>query len=152
MKTVVCQSQSEGVTKALGRKLGENLSMAGIILLEGELGAGKTTFIQGLAEGLGISEAITSPTFTIMNVFPNTTHSIIKTFIHIDLYRISSEDSIEDIDVDQYINDPSALVVVEWPERIPGLWKDSIGKISLETKELHHRSIIFSGSIASLMS
>jgi len=81
-----------------------------IIGLEGELGGGKTTFIQGLAKGLGVKEKILSPTFVIMKKFNN--------FYHIDCYRTQKSKELLDLGFKEIISNPENIVVVEWAEKI----------------------------------
>jgi tRNA threonylcarbamoyladenosine biosynthesis protein TsaE len=109
----VIESKSSNQTFKLGEAVGKKISQGICIALKGELGAGKTTFVQGLAKGLGVSEKyyITSPTFNIINEYP--VHSL--TLCHLDLYRLDSEDELEDIGFDDLLDD-THIIVVEWPE------------------------------------
>jgi tRNA threonylcarbamoyladenosine biosynthesis protein TsaE len=111
MKTI--ESKTSEQTFALGKTLGEQITAGLSIALKGELGAGKTTFVQGLAKGLGISDKyyITSPTFTIINEYP----AGALTLCHLDLYRLGSSDELEYIGFDDLL-DSAHLIVVEWPE------------------------------------
>ena len=93
-----------------GKKLATKLSKGAIVCLDGELGVGKTVFVQGLAKGLGIDEYISSPTFTIVNVYGDKLN-------HFDAYRIGSSDEILDIGFDEYIS-TDAISVIEWAELI----------------------------------
>lgn len=86
-----------------------------IILLSGELGVGKTTFAQALAGLLCVEGTVTSPTFTIERRY-ETRHEHIKKFIHLDLYRISDPDEMHALHLDETLQLPHTLVVVEWPE------------------------------------
>jgi len=107
------ESKNSEQTLLLGEKIGKNISQGICIALIGELGAGKTTFVQGLAKGLGVSEKyyITSPTFNIINEYP----AGMLTLCHLDLYRIESLDELETIGFDDLIDD-THIIVVEWPE------------------------------------
>ncbi|OGR42955.1 MAG: tRNA (adenosine(37)-N6)-threonylcarbamoyltransferase complex ATPase subunit type 1 TsaE [Desulfobacula sp. RIFOXYB2_FULL_45_6] len=108
------ESKTEEETLALGERIGKLISQGLSIALKGDLGAGKTTFVKGLAKGLGVSEAyyITSPTFTLINEYPATPPF---TLYHLDLYRLSSADELEYIGFDDII-DNNHIIVVEWPE------------------------------------
>lgn len=128
MKKIVCQSTTSSDTKDLGEKLARDLTRGGTLLLYGDLGAGKTTFVQGLATGLGILERVTSPTFTLLSVY-QTKHPVIHTLVHVDLYRITAASEIMSLDIAQWQNNPDVLLVVEWPERTPELWNDALGSI-----------------------
>src|SRR3989344_4215545 len=106
--------------KALGAKVAERLSAGDILLLKGELGAGKTTFVQGLAITLGVTEQVTSPTFALVAEYP-TTHSNIKLLIHIDLYRLETLAIEKEGAVLEALNlakEDGRLTVIEWPEKL----------------------------------
>ncbi len=111
--SLVCRTEAE--TRRLARLLGSVIRSPILILLEGELGSGKTCFAQGLARGLGVPEAVpvTSPSYTIVNEYPAR-----LTYIHIDLYRIGPGDG-DDIGVDELF-DRNAVIAVEWAERLEG--------------------------------
>jgi len=102
-----------------------------VVVLQGDLGSGKTTFIQGLAEGLGAEGRITSPTFVIMKKseirnpksetnsnFQNSKFKIFKNFYHFDCYRIDKPKEILELGWQEIIADPKNIVAIEWPERI----------------------------------
>ncbi len=108
---IVTKSTEE--TQRIGEKLGRRLSGGELIELTGDLGTGKTVFIKGLAKGLGISQPISSPTFTISRVYQVNG----KSFHHFDFYRIDSGDIVA-MEITEAANDPDAIVVVEWAEHI----------------------------------
>jgi len=118
---VVTKSAQE--TQALGEKIANQLIIKRqplIIALTGELGSGKTTFLQGLAKGLGIKERILSPTFIMMRQYPlviNHQPSIIS-FYHIDLYRVEDEKDIEGLGLEEIWSDPENIIAIEWAEKI----------------------------------
>jgi tRNA threonylcarbamoyladenosine biosynthesis protein TsaE len=98
-------------TRAAGSELGRILGSGDIVCLYGELGAGKTTFVQGMALGLGVADKyVTSPTFSLVNEYSGT-----LTFYHIDLYRLSSTDELEEVGFTEYPG--KGVAAVEWPER-----------------------------------
>ena len=99
-------------TLALGRRIGENAKKNDIYCLTGDLGTGKTVFTKGFAEGLGIDEWITSPTFNIVNEYMGR----LKLF-HFDVYRISSPDELFDIGFDEYIYG-GGVCLIEWAETV----------------------------------
>lgn len=103
---------SEADTIALGEKIGKNLIKGAFIALSGDLGAGKTVFVKGLAKGLGIDERIVSPTYTIMCQYFGK-----KELYHFDLYRIT-EDDCYDSGFDDFFFDENAVCAVEWSERL----------------------------------
>ncbi len=100
-------------TQELGERLGALLQAGDVVLLFGELGAGKTVFAKGIASGVGIAaDQVTSPSFTLMNV-----HEGRMRMIHLDLYRIETFDQVEQAGLLDVFN-TDAIVVVEWPEKI----------------------------------
>ncbi len=105
-------SRSADDTRALGGSLAAHLVPGDLICLYGDLGAGKTTFIQGLARGLGVSDPVTSPSFTLIHE-----HRGRLPFYHLDLYRLGAEDLAE-AGIEEAL-DTAAVVAVEWAERLP---------------------------------
>jgi len=103
-------------TRQLGISLGCNLPAGTVILLEGDLGAGKTTLVQGIGEGLGITDPIVSPTFTLINEYPEGRLPL----YHLDLYRLSPPE-VEDLRLSSYwegVEFPLGIVAIEWAERL----------------------------------
>lgn len=92
-------------------------STARVVGLSGDLGSGKTTFVQGVARALGIPDQITSPTFVIMKSYELPASSF-KKMIHIDAYRLESARELEDLRFNELAHDPSNLIFIEWPERV----------------------------------
>ena len=104
-------TQSAQQTQKLGEKIGRDLKPPVIITLYGELGSGKTTFIQGLAKGLGIKKRITSPTFVFIKKYqPN--------FYHIDLYRIEQTKEVKSLGLEEIFSEPKAVIAIEWAKKI----------------------------------
>jgi tRNA threonylcarbamoyladenosine biosynthesis protein TsaE len=117
--TLVVLSRSPEQTVEAGRALGGFLEEGAYICLSGELGAGKTTFVKGIAGGLGVSEQyITSPSFSIINEYKGRLD-----LYHIDLYRLSGPEDLEGIGFSEY--PIKGVAVVEWPERAQGQLPDS---------------------------
>jgi tRNA threonylcarbamoyladenosine biosynthesis protein TsaE len=111
---------SEAETVALGRDLGQTLASGAVVLLSGSLGAGKTAFVRGLAEGLGCDpEAVSSPTFTIIQEYPGPV-----TLEHVDLYRLAPAE-VADLGLEELMT--GAVLAVEWPDR----WHDAPPAISV---------------------
>lgn len=104
-------SRSIKETREIARKFSEELKPGDIVALNGDLGVGKTAFTAGIADGLGISNCVSSPTFTIINEYRNGKIPL----YHFDLYRLKSEDDLYDIGIDEYI-DGVGICVFEWPE------------------------------------
>ena len=119
-RAILHTTRSAAETRALGRRLALHMQPGDLLCLRGELGAGKTTLIQGLAEGLGIADPVTSPSFTLVHE-----HAGSLPLIHIDLYRLGGPD-IADIGLEEAI-DSEAVVAVEWSEKLPaGLARDAL--------------------------
>lgn len=96
-------------------------SSATVFALKGDLGAGKTAFVKAIAKYVGIPHEITSPTFVIMKSYVITSHTLFKTLVHIDAYRIESDDEMRILKFGEILNDPTNLVCIEWPEKIQNL-------------------------------
>ncbi|WP_039657567.1 tRNA (adenosine(37)-N6)-threonylcarbamoyltransferase complex ATPase subunit type 1 TsaE [Clostridium tyrobutyricum] len=114
-------------TILLGKKLGKILKPGDIICLIGELGTGKTHFVKGIAEGLGIVDNITSPTFSIVNEY---TSGRLKLY-HFDVYRVNDPDEIEAIGFDEYIFS-NAVSIIEWSNYIEELIPKERIEINIE--------------------
>lgn len=99
-------------TKKFGKLLGENLNPGDVLCLNGDLGAGKTTLTKSIAEGLGIDDYVTSPTFTIVNEYYGN-----KNLYHIDTYRLDDEFDVDYLGFDEYFYS-DGVTVVEWAEKI----------------------------------
>ena len=105
-------TQSERETELFGRNMAASLPVPSVLCLYGELGAGKTAFVRGLAEGLGITSAVTSPTFTIVNEYPGRPE-----LIHFDMYRLHGAEELFDIGWEDYLK-RDAIIAVEWSENV----------------------------------
>ena len=109
-------TESAEETRALAAKLAAALPPDTTLALHGDMGVGKTTFVQGLAQGLGVTEQVTSPTFAIYSVHRGAKCSL----IHLDAYRLENERQIEPLLLEEFLVSPWCLAV-EWPEKI-GAW------------------------------
>ncbi len=115
MITQTFETASEEETSAVGERLASSLGAGDVILLYGELGAGKTAFVRGLARGLGAApEEVSSPTFTLIQEYP----AAGAVLFHVDLYRLHPEE-VEDLGLEELIAN-GGIVAVEWPDR----WRD----------------------------
>jgi tRNA threonylcarbamoyladenosine biosynthesis protein TsaE len=103
-------------TRALAAELAATLPPDTTLALHGDMGVGKTTFVQGLAHGLGVAEHVTSPTFAIYSVYRGMTRRL----VHLDAYRLENERQIEPLLLEEFLVSPWCLAV-EWPEKI-GAW------------------------------
>lgn len=88
-----------------------------ILSFTGDLGAGKTTFVQYLATALGVEEAVNSPTFVLQKIYP-TSHDRFTVLVHIDLYRLQTSAEAAILQLEQWATDPQVLLCVEWPDRV----------------------------------
>jgi tRNA threonylcarbamoyladenosine biosynthesis protein TsaE len=105
-------------TRELGRQIAGTLSGGELILLHGELGAGKTTLVKGLADGLGADgEEVTSPTFVLHQIHQTSGHPV-ETLHHLDLYRLNDRTEMHALGVDELLADEKAVVAVEWPKTL----------------------------------
>jgi tRNA threonylcarbamoyladenosine biosynthesis protein TsaE len=102
---------------------------ATIVALSGDLGAGKTTFVQGIAEALGVLEQVTSPTFVIEKIYTLEGRQF-KHLIHIDAYRLKEAHELEVLGWNEIAADSTNLILIEWPEKVAGLLPDDIVRIS----------------------
>lgn len=126
----------------MGKKIAKTLCGGEVLALTGDLGAGKTTLIKGIAQGLGIKKIITSPTFVLMKIYSiNKAQRTIHKLVHLDCYRLKSAQDILNIGAQEYFGRPDTVVVIEWAEKIkPILPKNAIklklglGKKSNERK------------------
>lgn len=122
--TITTNSPKE--TEKLGMGLSQKIKGGDILLLSGDLGAGKTALVKGIAKGLGIKNEITSPTFTLMNTYPinNKKTPSLNQMIHIDTYRLKNERELIEIGVEDYLGQENTVCLIEWPEKIIELLKN----------------------------
>jgi tRNA threonylcarbamoyladenosine biosynthesis protein TsaE len=131
-------SHSPEQTRRLGMRLGAFLEPGDVICLQGELGAGKTTFVQGLAAGWGSLDAVSSPTFILVNVYRRADGGQL---FHFDTYRVESLPEAEELDLESMLS--AGSLVVEWPERMGGLLPAERLWIKLEHVEADRRQMTF---------
>lgn len=139
MKKIITNNEKE--TLEFARGLGEKLKTKTIFALDGDLGAGKTTFTKGLAKGLGIKKTITSPTFVIMKIYEVKQNKYIKELCHIDAYRLKSAKDLEAIGADEYFKKKGTVTVVEWPRKVKKTLPSSMKIIKLKQKGEDRREI-----------
>ena len=132
-------SRSPDQTRRLGMRLGAALRPGDLVCLQGELGAGKTTLVQGIAQGWGAMDAVSSPTFVLINSYRRADSS---QFFHFDAYRIESLGEAEELDMDALISQGS--LVVEWAERIEPVLPAERLWVWLEYESEEHRTMRFS--------
>lgn len=127
---------SEAEMLDYGKKLGASLEAPAVLELLGDVGAGKTTITRGIAEGLGIIEAVTSPSFTISKEYMGTKYRL----VHYDFYRLA-DPGIMSEDLDEAISDPNTITIVEWGESIRNVLPEDHKRIEIkyideETREV----------------
>jgi tRNA threonylcarbamoyladenosine biosynthesis protein TsaE len=117
----VITTQSEQETAAVGRELAPSLAAGSVVLLFGDLGAGKTAFVRGLAEGLAIpADAVSSPTFTLVQEYRGGRLPL----FHVDLYRLDDPREIDDLGLDEIAAD--GVMAIEWAEKLPSRYDHAI--------------------------
>lgn len=125
--TEVIESLREQDTYDLGKKLGENCKPRDIILLNGDLGVGKTVFTKGFGKGLGIEEPISSPTFTIMQIYEQGRLPL----YHFDVYRIADPEEMDEIGYEDYFFG-KGVCLIEWASLIEELIPEHVTEIQIE--------------------
>lgn len=133
-KAVITDSAAE--TRALGERLAQQLKAGDVILLEGELGAGKSELARGVAKGLGVQETVTSPSFTILNVYESGRVPL----YHFDWYRLEDAGELYELGMDEYL-DGDGIALVEWPARCPDAVPERCLRILIEAEGEHTRRI-----------
>ncbi|WP_213807643.1 tRNA (adenosine(37)-N6)-threonylcarbamoyltransferase complex ATPase subunit type 1 TsaE [Granulicella sp. dw_53] len=120
-------------TLALGQTIAEILRPPMLVILRGEVGAGKTTLVKGIAAALGaaVEEDVTSPTFTLVHEYKNERVHL----FHLDLYRLETEEQIAVLGLEEMMTEPNALVLVEWGERFESVVRLAQGEIAMEQGE-----------------
>ena len=131
-KGILTSSAEE--TISIGEQLAKALAPDTSLALYGDLGVGKTTFVKGIAKGLNIKNSITSPTLNLFSIYNGE-----KQLLHLDAYRLSPEQSIENLMIDDFLKSPY-LCVVEWPDNVPELIDANTLKLrlSIQTKSTQH--------------
>lgn len=113
---------------------------ATVIGLTGDLGSGKTTFVQGVARALGVTESVTSPTFVIEKIYPLKNQPF-KKLVHIDAYRLKNAHELEVLGWRELLGDPSNLIFIEWPENVPDTLPKNAPTLTLHVIDEHARRI-----------
>ncbi len=127
-------TKSAQETQKLGEKIGAQLKGGEVLALYGELGSGKTTFVQGLAKGLGIKERILSPTFVMIREYGD--------FYHVDLYRIEDEGEVKRLGLEEIWGDSGNIVAIEWAEKVKNLLPEERVDIYFEFLDKKKRKIV----------
>lgn len=128
-------SKNEAETQKVAMNFAKQLRGGEVILMYGDLGAGKTVFVKGLAKALGVREVVKSPTFNLMKIYKTpTSYKLLATgyLCHIDAYRLKNFDDLIDIGADEYLGKENVVSVVEWAERVD---KKTKKHKNIETRE-----------------
>ena len=131
-------SRSPGQTRRVGIRLGALLKPGDLICLSGDLGSGKTTFVQGISQGWGSLDPVTSPTFVLVNIYRKPDG---KNLHHLDAYRLQNEYEAYDLDLEQMLETGS--LVVEWPEKIVRALPQEHLWVELSWNSAEHRDLVF---------
>ena len=135
-KTVYSRSEEE--TEKIASEIAAALSPGDTVLLRGNLGAGKTVFSRGFARGLGCEDTLSSPTYTIVQEYQLPSGARLY---HMDLYRIADAASALGFGVDEFIDDPKAYKLIEWPERIESLLPEKCLTVEITHEGDEERSL-----------
>lgn len=138
---IVIQTRSAPETARVGKSIGTRLLPGDVIALVGELGAGKTQFIKGLAAGVGVENStyVSSPSFTLIHEYPGETP-----FYHIDLFRLGSEKEAEELGLEVYFQG-NGVTAIEWADKIPSLLPEKILFISMAYVDKNIRTLEITG-------
>jgi tRNA threonylcarbamoyladenosine biosynthesis protein TsaE len=141
MKEKRFKTRSVEETLALGERIAAMLHPPLIVILRGEVGAGKTTLVKGIAAALGAAaeDEVTSPTFTIVHEYTGTNN--VRLF-HLDLYRLETEEQIAVLGIDEMAGYPDSLLLIEWGERFESIVQRASGEIYMEHGEGDERGLI----------
>jgi tRNA threonylcarbamoyladenosine biosynthesis protein TsaE len=133
------KTRSEAGTLALGEMLTELLRAPRLVVLRGELGAGKTTLVRGMAAALGApADEVSSPTFTLVQEYKGRTTRL----FHLDLYRLETERELESVGLWEFADEPATLVMVEWGDRFRSVMERADGEIAIEQGEAENERLL----------
>ena len=137
------ETHSAEETIAAGHAIAAKLTPGLALILRGDLGAGKTTLVKGIAEALGAAdpEEVTSPTFTLVHPYDGTLHGEPVQLYHLDLYRLEEDRQLVALGIDEMMNDGNSIVLIEWGEKFPSLLSRVHGEILLSHQGNDDRSI-----------
>ena len=135
-------THSEAETEALGAHLAAGLPAGAVVAMYGELGAGKTAFVRGMARGMGVRCRVSSPTFTIVNEYPGE-----RELIHFDMYRLSGAEELFGIGWEDYLS-RGAVCAVEWSENVEGAFFGDELRVTIEKLSDNERKITIEGAEA----
>ena len=137
---MIYYTNSDKETEAIGEQFGRTVADGTVVAMYGDLGAGKTAFVRGMARGMGIDERVSSPTFTIVNEYLGD-----RTLIHFDMYRLGSADELFDIGWEDYLA-RGAVCAVEWSENVEEAFYGDEIRLTIEKTSDTSRKIIIEGA------
>ena len=135
---LTCVTHSPEETAHLAGTIGKIIREGTVICLDGELGVGKTLFVRALARTLGVESDVTSPTFNLMNIY-----EAACPIVHFDLYRITSEEELEDIGFYEYAEATEGIVLIEWAEKFPDAMPADHLSVRIEALNVEERQFTF---------
>ena len=138
---MIVKTNSGAETEALGERLAKCLRAGAVVALYGDLGAGKTAFVRGMARGLDIRESVSSPTFTIVNEYPGD-----PALFHFDMYRLKNAEELYGIGWEDYL-DRNGICVTEWSERIEEALPEDAVRVTISRLSDSERSIRVEGML-----
>ena len=136
-------SHSPAETAAIGEALAGCLQDGDVVLLHGDLGAGKTTLAKGVASALGIEDVVSSPSFALVNEYDTGLAAAVTRLYHLDLYRLRSEDDLASIGFDDFMAPTGGITLVEWPERAVTALPERFLLVEIETVRPGSRRLRF---------
>jgi len=147
MKKIITKNEKE--TFKFGSTLGKSCRGGEVFALCGDLGAGKTKLLQGLATGLGVKSRVNSPTFNILKIYKIGTvrgknTGPVKGFCHIDAYRLKSERDLISLGVKEFFNQPDIVTAIEWADKVKKIWPKHARTIKMKQLTENKREIIYS--------
>ena len=134
------QAHSSDETKSIAADLAQHLVGGEFIALIGDLGAGKTTFTQGLVAAIGSTARVKSPTFTVMNEYAVLNHPTIRRVVHCDFYRFTKAEELGALELDEYRR-PDTVIVAEWPDVLPTVEWEPTHTVTIAHKDEQSRII-----------
>ena len=138
---MIVETRSEAETEALGERLARCLRAGSVVALYGDLGAGKTALVRGMARGLEIEEPVSSPTFTIVNEYPGD-----PALFHFDMYRLKNAEELYAIGWEDYL-DRNGICVTEWSENIEEALPEDAVRVRIERRSDTERTIRIEGML-----
>ena len=143
MSSLEVISHSADETVAIGEALAGSLRDGDVMLLHGDLGAGKTTLAKGIASALGIEDVVSSPSFSLVNEYDTRLASAVSRLYHLDLYRLRSEGDLATIGFEDFVAPADGVTIVEWPERAGTALPERFLLVEIETVGSDSRCLRF---------